>query len=143
MNNGKNIKKLLIGGQALLELGSSRGTADTDYLVNDTTTTEMFIKDEAANVDYINANGHKFFSEVWGMEEGNEGAVASPLALIELKAFSFVQHCLNMNWKKADEAEFDMKFLVRTFGVKPSIAKKYVTAGEWSEVEKVINSTKI
>ena len=26
---------ILIGGQALVNLGSSRGTSDTDYLVND------------------------------------------------------------------------------------------------------------
>ena len=80
--------KILIGGAALVQLGSSRSTLDTDYLVNDTTSSAPFMKDEANNVDYINANGHPFFAEIFKIEEGNE--VASPQSLLELKAFSLV-----------------------------------------------------
>lgn len=134
--------KILIGGTALKVLGSSRSTLDTDYLVNDVNSKSMFIHDEENNIDYCNANGSKFFSEIWRKENGNE--IASAQSLLELKAYSMVQHCLNANWKKADESEFDIKFLVRTFGVKSlSIVKKYVSAGELSEIEKVINSTRI
>lgn len=133
--------QILIGGQALVELGSSRGTNDVDYLVNDTTTDAMFIKDEENNIDYCNANGSKFFAEIYAKEEGN--AIASPQSLLELKAYAFVQHCQNMNFRKADEAEFDIKFLVRQFNLKDvSTVKKYISAGEYSEIKKVISSVK-
>jgi hypothetical protein len=62
---------------------------------------------------------------------------------LELKAYSFVQHCLNGFWKKADEAEFDIKFLVREFnltGVK--IVNKFVSEGELSEINKIIKSVR-
>ena len=99
--------------------------------------------DKANNVDYCNANGNKFFAEVWKMEAKNIGEIASPQALLELKAYSFVQHCLNGFWKKADEAEFDMKFLVREFNLtEVKLVKKYISAGELSEVEKIIKSVR-
>ena len=137
------MKKLMIGGQALVKLGSDRSTNDTDYIVNNTESKEAFIFDHANNVDYINANGNKFFAEIWKMEANNNGEIASPQALLELKAYSLVQHCLNGFWAKADATEYDMKFLVRTFnltGVK--IANKFMTSGELSEVNKVINSVR-
>ena len=136
-------KMLMIGGQALVKLGSNRTTADTDYLINDTTTGKAFIHDVEADTDYCNANGNKFFAAIWKSELKNIGPLASPQALLELKAYSLVQHCLNGNWKKADEAEYDMKFLVRTFnltGVK--ILPKYIASGELSEVNHVINSVR-
>jgi hypothetical protein len=129
------MKKLLIGGQALRTLGSTRHTNDFDYLVNDLNSKKPFITSE--EVDYINANGHKFFNEIWKMEANNSSEIASPQALLELKAFSLVQHCQNFNFKKADEAEFDIKFLVRNFSLElPKIVKKYVTDGEYSEIKK-------
>ncbi len=130
--------KVLIGGAALVELGSSRRTSDTDYLVNDITTKEMFIFDTENNIDYINANGHKFFSEIFEIEKENE--VASPQSLLELKAFSFVQHLKNMNWKKVADCEFDMAFLVREYNcVMPTIVKKYVQENEYNEIVKEIS----
>lgn len=133
--------KILIGGAALVELGSSRSTLDTDYLVNDITTKETFIHDYKSNIDYINANGHKFFAEIFNIEKAN--TIASPQSLLELKAFSFVQHCINRNWQKADDAEYDIKFLCRKFNLKSvKLVNKHVTAGQLSEVNKVINSVK-
>lgn len=130
--------KYKIGGQRLVELGSSRGTSDTDYLINDISTKEMFIHDEIRNIDYLNANGNKFFKEIFDTFEENEGQ-----ALLELKAYSFVQHCQNMNFQKADNDEFDIKFLVRKFNLSEiKIAKKYISQGELSEVIKVLKSTK-
>ena len=135
---------LLIGGHALAQLGSSRHTDDVDYLINDSSTREMFLHDEAANVDYVNANGHKFFAAVWQAEAGNKTGRATPQSLLELKAFAFVQHCLNRRFQKADDAEYDIKFLVRTFQLKRlKIVPKYLAAGELAEVEKVIASTRI
>ena len=133
-------KQLMIGGQALVQLGSNRTTEDTDYLVNMVGDKRPFIHDTAANTDYVNANGHKFFAEIWKMEQKNIGPLASPAALMELKAFSLVQHCINRNFKKADDAEFDMVFLARQFGLNtPKIVKKYVSNGEYSEIEAVFN----
>jgi hypothetical protein len=137
------MKQLLIGGQALVKLGSNRTTEDTDYLVCDMSSKFAFTHDKANNVDYCNANGNKFFAEVWKMESSNNGEIASAQALLELKAYSFVQHCQNRFFAKADDAEFDMKFLVRTFNLKGlKIAHKYMSEGELSEVMKVINSVK-
>lgn len=132
--------KILIGGKALQELGSSRRTEDTDYLTK-IDSPDMFVFDKVNNIDYCNANGCKFFAELYEIEKGNE--IASPQTLLELKAYSLVQHCQNFNFQKADDAEYDMKFLVRKFnltGVK--IVNKYVTPGELSEINKIINSTK-
>ncbi len=136
-------KQLLIGGQALVNLGSSRSTKDTDYLINDTKSKLAFIHDIDNNIDYCNANGLKFFAEIWEMEKNNIGPIASPQALLELKAFAFVQNCLQGFWKKANDAEYDIKFLVLEFGLsKIKITNKYISKGELEEVNKVINSAK-
>lgn len=134
-------KQLMIGGEALVQLGSSRSTVDTDYLINDTSSKLAFSHDKENNIDYCNANGNKFFGAIWKMEKKNIGPIASPQALLELKAYALVQHSLNGNWKKADESEFDIKFLVRTFGLKEvKIVNKYISEGELSEVNKLIKS---
>ena len=125
---------ILIGGQALRNLGHDRHTDDVDYLINDKSTTQAFICSE--EVDYINANGNSFFNEIFKIEEGKD--IASPQSLMDLKAYSFVQHCQNFNWKKVAAAEYDMYFLHKTFGVSPKISKKYITKGELSEIQKVI-----
>ena len=131
--------QILIGGQALRKLGSDRYTNDTDYLINDTSTKEAFISSE--KVDFLNANANKFFKEIFEVEKENK--IASPQSLLELKAYSFVQHCQNFNWSKVDSSEYDIKFLVRNFGLKSiKIAKKYISDGELSEIQKIINSVK-
>jgi hypothetical protein len=137
----KAAQKILIGGEALRQLGSDRYTNDVDYLINDTTSVKAFLHDTDANVDYCNANGNKFFAAIYADQAGRE--IATPQALLELKAYSFVQHCQNLNWSKVDACEYDMKFLVRTFGLSGvKVANKFMTAGELSEVNKVINSVK-
>jgi hypothetical protein len=137
-------KQLMIGGQALVALGSSRSTVDTDYLINDKTSKLPFQHDTASNIDYCNANGLKFFAAVWKHEAKNIGPLASPQALLELKAFSFVQNCLNGHWSKADDAEYDIKFLVRKFGLRElKIANKFISEGELHEVNRIIQSVKI
>ena len=130
--------QILIGGQALRNLGSDRYTSDVDYLINDLSTTETFICSEAT--DYINANGNKFFAEIFKAEKGN--LEATPQSLFELKAYAFVQHCQNFNWAKVDSCEYDMKFLVRNFGCSPKTVKNYISSGELSEVVKLVNSVK-
>ena len=133
--------KILIGGQALVTLGSSRSTNDTDYLVNDESTTDLFIFDKANNIDYINANGHAFFKAIFNKENGNK--VASPASLLELKAFAFAQHCRNFKWQKADDAEYDIKFLVRNFKVSSlENVTCFLDRGALSEINTSINSTK-
>ena len=137
------MKKLMIGGQALVKLGSSRQTVDVDYLINDKNNKSAFNHDKSANTDYCNAAGNKFFAEIWKMEEKNNGELASPQALLELKAYAFVQHCQNGFWKKADDCEYDMKFLCREFNLTcVKIVNKHVSDGELSEIVKVINSVR-
>ena len=131
--------KTLIGGQALKFYGSDRFTNDVDFLINDTTTSNAFITSE--KVDYLNANGNKFFKEIFEIEKGNE--VATPQSLLELKAYAFVQHCQNFNFAKADSCEYDIKFLCRKFNLtKLNIVTKYISFGELSEIKKIINSIK-
>jgi hypothetical protein len=135
----KTTDKILVGGQALRNLGSDRYTNDVDYLVNDLTSTKAFITSE--EVDFLNANGNKFFNEIYNAEKGNEQA--TPQSLFELKAYAFVQHCQNFNWKKVASTEYDIQFLVREFGVTESkIAKKYMSTGEYSEIVKIIRNTR-
>ncbi len=130
-------QKTLIGGQALRNLGSDRFTNDFDYLVNDVDTKEAFITSK--KVDYLNANGHNFFNDIYKIEKGNE--IATPQSLLELKAFAFVQHCQNFNWAKVDACEYDIKFLVRKFNVRNlDVVKNYVSEGELAEIQKIINS---
>lgn len=134
------MKKILIGGQALRILGSDRHTNDVDYLVNDTSTKDMFITSEEE--DLINANGNRFFARIYNTEINND--IASPQSLLELKAYSFVQHCQNFNWAKVDSTEYDIKFLVRKFNLKKiSIANEFMTIGELSEINKIIKSVKL
>ena len=131
--------KILVGGQALRNLGSDRYTNDVDYLVNDTTSKKAFITSE--NEDLLNANGNKLFAEIYKIEVGNEQASAQ--SLFELKAFAFVQHCQNFNFAKADACEYDLKFLVRNFNCSPKLVKKYITSGELSEIVNIVKSVKL
>lgn len=129
-------KKILIGGRALVNLGSSRATEDTDYLVSDESAA-LFVHDEENGIDYINAAKSDFFGEIYAIEEGN--AQASPQSLLELKAYAFVQHCENFNFEKADQAEFDIKFLARKFDLTSApIAGKYISQGAQNELRKIL-----
>ena len=135
-------EQLMIGGTALKKLGSKRYTEDVDYLVN-VPGQPAFFHNKVENTDYCNAASSKFFAEIWKMEENNNGEIASPQALLELKAYAFVQHCQNFFFAKADDSEYDIKFLVREFNLKDvKITKKYVSAGEYAEIMKIINSVK-
>lgn len=132
------VGQILIGGQALRNLGSDRHTNDLDYLVNDMSSNDAFIVSES--VDFLNANGNKLFAEIFKIEVGN--LQASPQSLFDLKAYAFVQHCQNFNFTKADACEYDLKFLARKFNCVPVLVKKYITPGELSEINKIINSIK-
>jgi hypothetical protein len=143
-NKTMNTKsQILIGGAALQKLGNDRYTDDKDFLIFDDANNSAFITGKG--IDFLNAGSKtfagKFFNEIYQIEKGNE--IASPQSLLELKAFAFVQHCQNFNFKKADSCEYDIKFLVRTFNLKSvKIVKNYITDGELSEVMKIINSVK-
>lgn len=127
--------KVLIGGQALKLMGSTRHTNDSDYLIFDTSL-PMFSKDDSGN-DLLNAAKSRFFLEIWKTESGKE--MASPQSLLELKAYAIVQHCQNGNLQKADDCEFDIRFLVRNHGAgKMKIACKYMTTGQAGEINAII-----
>lgn len=134
-----NNMKTLVGGQALRNLGSDRYTNDLDYLIFDKNSKDAFIT--STDVDYLNANGSKFFNDIFQIEKNNKQA--TPQSLFELKAYAFVQHCQNFNWVKADACEYDLRFLVRNFKCVPAIVKKYISTGELSEIEKIVKSVKI
>ena len=126
------MKKLMIGGQALRNLGSTRFTDDVDYLYNNLDSKEAFVKEPGA--DYLNANGNPFFKAVWDLEENNDSEIASLQALAELKAFAWVQHFQNGNFKKVADCEFDLRFLASK-GVKGfKIVSNFVASYEYKEV---------
>jgi hypothetical protein len=137
------MKQLMIGGTALIKLGSSRHAEHVDYLINDKSTDDMFIHDKDNNIVYVNANGHNFYNEIWEMEKNNIGEIASPRALLEMKVFDFIQHYLNGFWQKVDDAEYDIRFLVRKYNLeRVEIVDKYISDGQLSEVKKIINTTR-
>lgn len=128
-------EKILIGGQALRELGSPRHTNDLDYLI--------FLEDdfspfhEIDGNDYINANSSNFFEEVYNEEVGNK--IASAQGLFELKAFALIEHYRNNNINKVNDCIFDLNFLKINFGIKDfPILKKYATPAEVSYVNSII-----
>ena len=134
------MEKKMIGGQKLRDLGSSRYTDDVDYLIFDSSDSRLFIHD--TDDDIVNAANHPFYTEVWNMDLNSDEVSCE--ALLEMSVFTFVQHCKNMNFDKADTKEFDIKFLVRKLNgsVNFDIAKKYIEAGEITEIEKIIASVK-
>lgn len=117
--------KILVGGQALKNLGSSRNTNDYDFLVHQPKENTFYTEND---IDYLNAAKSDFFQEIWEMEQGNEQA--TPQSLFELKIYAFVQHCGNFRFQKADDCEYDIKFLVRHFETtEMKIIHKYITNG--------------
>ena len=134
------MEKKMIGGQKLRDLGSSRYTDDVDYLICDSSDDRLFIQD--GNDDIVNAANHPFYTEIWNMDlNSNEVSVE---ALLEMSVFTFVQHCKNMNFDKADTKEFDIKFLTRLLEgkVELKIVNKYVNVNELAEVSKIIESVR-
>ena len=100
----------------------------------------MFSKDENGN-DLLNAAKSNFFKAIWSTEKGKE--MASPQALLELKAYSVVQHLQNGFFQKAADSEFDICFLVRNYGAgKMKIANKYMMTGQAGEINAIIEKVK-
>lgn len=129
--------KILIGGAALVELGSSRRTQDLDYLIYDKSSSELFM--HFHDIDYINAAQSDFYKEIFDLEKGNK--IASPQSLLETKANALIQHMQNGYWQKADDAEYDIKYLVRKFKLKGlNILNKYYDKAVIKEVTKIIES---
>ena len=129
-------EKRLVGGQKMREMGSTRHTDDLDYLVYDESDSRLFINSDEQ--DFINCANHKFYEAIW-----NLGTVDAQ-AMLEMAAFTFVQHCMNGNFVKADSKEFDIKHLARLIGkdAKIKIANEFITAGQEQEVKRIINSVK-
>ena len=131
------MKKVLIGGQALRELGSSRFTNDTDYLIFDENCYKQFVFDKENNIDYMNGNGSNFSEEIWKKEQNN--TIASPQSLFDLKAFALLSHFRNNNQNKLNDCIFDLNFLSVNFGIKTiDVLKKYITKEEANFIHSVI-----
>lgn len=111
----KTTHKILIGGQALVKLGSSRSTNDTDYLIFLEDNFDMFIHDKENNIDYINGNSSNFFEAIWNREKNND--IASPESLFELKAYALLQHYRLGNAMKVNDCVYDLNFLRIKFGI--------------------------
>ena len=134
------MNKVLIGGRALIALGSSRNTLNMDYLIDDKSTKETFIHKDG--FDYYNANGNKFLKAIFEIEKDNQ--IATAQSLLELKAYGWVQHCLNGNWKKVRDYEYDITFLVQEHNVKDlKIVTKFISESEFKEIIKFVSNIKI
>lgn len=140
------MKKLMIGGAALQKLGSSRGTSDVNYLINDINSDEVFKYDHENNIVYTNANAHGFFKAIWDYEHKVDkvAEIASPQVLLELKCFAYVQHVLNDQFQKVDDSEYDIKFLVRNFQLRRvQIVQDYITDNQLKEVVGIIKGVRM
>lgn len=133
-------KQLMIGGQALFKLGSTRHTEDTDYLIYDESVKTAFIHDRENNVDYCNAAANPLFKRVWQLEEANIGPLASPQALLELKLYAWVQHLVNGHGEKALHDEHDIKWLLLKYKelTESKAAVWHVTVGQAREINKFL-----
>lgn len=129
---------ILIGGQALRELGSSRYTNDTDYLIFDEDNYNQFIFDTENNIDYMNGNGSNFAEAIYNKEKNNK--TATPQSLFELKAFSLLSHLRNFNKDKINSTIFDMNFLTNNFEININcpVLSKYISLAELNEIKSVI-----
>ena len=133
----------LIGGAALVKLGSSRRTLDVVYLTYDDSNEQLFIHDHKENVDYVNAAASDFLRKIWETESKAIGELATPKTLLLLKAWAFINHCQNGYWQRADDAEYDIRFIVRTLGATDvSLLSMAVSAAELKEVQKIIDDVK-
>lgn len=137
----KLTEKKLIGGQKLRELGSDRHTDDVDYMIYDAADDRLFIHKPGS--DLVNAAQHPFYAEIWAMDADSDQV--SIRAMQEMTAFSFVQHCENGQWDKADAKEYDIKFLTRLASGNFSfdICRKYISAGAATEINRVVSAVKI
>lgn len=127
--------KILIGGQALRNLGSTRHTDDLDYLVWMEDNFKPFHTSEG--VDLINANSTNFFEEIYNTEKGNNQA--TPESLFELKAFALIEHFRLGNKNKVNDCVFDLNFLKINFGINDfPILKKYATKAEIQMINDLI-----
>jgi len=129
------MEKILIGGQALRELGSSRYTSDTDYLIFDENDFSQFIFDRENNIDYMNGNGSNFSEEIYKKEKGNK--IASPQSLFELKAFALISYLRDFNKEKINSSLFDLNFLNEKFEINTNcpILSKFATNIEIEEIK--------
>jgi hypothetical protein len=101
----------------------------------------MFVHE--AGIDYLNAAKNDFFAAIWKAEKANKTGQASPQSLLELKAYALVQHCQNRMFQKADDCEFDIRFLVRNCGAgRLQIAQGWMTAGQAQEINAIIDGVK-
>ena len=85
------------------------------------------------DIDYINCANIKFFKEIWKNVNVVDG-VADTQTLFDLKMYAAVQHYQNFKFKKAAQAEYDLKFLFKNFGCMPKIVKKYITDAELNSI---------
>ena len=100
------MKKMLIGGQRLRDLGSSRHTNDLDYLIFDTNQ-PLFIN--APEADYINASKYDLLTALWNVEKDNKEVSVN--GMVTLCGWAFINHLRNLNFNKANDKEFDLSFL--------------------------------
>lgn len=128
-------KKILIGGQAMLLIGSTRATEDTGFLIYEETSKELFTRDKVANVDYINAAASPFYRKIWEAETQEQ---ASANSLFKMKIYAYVQHIQKAYWDKADATMQDIVFLTTNFKVDFSILEDYLNPSELKEVKKEI-----
>jgi len=134
-------KMKLIGGQKLRELGSDRHTDDLDYLIYDDADDRLFIHEPGR--DIVNAANHPLYAQIWALDADSDQV--SLRALLEMTAFTFVQHCENGQWDKADAKEYDLKFLCRKMiesgeEIDFSLTREFVSTGAAIEIEKIIRS---
>jgi len=105
---------MMIGGQALKELGSDRYTDDTDWarFEDGKRFVERTSGGEIIDLAYLGGFG----KDIWKSAKPVDG-IADPQTLAELKARALMEHLRQGNWKKVASDEYDLQFLGREYGV--------------------------
>lgn len=131
----KQQHKILVGNKAMRHYGSSIDTGWTEYLTYDESGISSF---ESETGTIINNAIHSTYHEaIWDAEQDNE--IASPSSLLKLECYSFIISIQSCNFESADIHEFNIKFLVRKFGVTNiTNLQYYCTLNQYNQVRKII-----
>ena len=137
----KYITKILIGDKAMSILGTTRLSESSCYLVLEGNFIEDILRDEQTGSIYVNALGNAFYEEIYRSEKNN--LIASPQAMLNLRAYDYIQYLNGKEFEKAAQADYDIRFLIIRYKLQDiNIAKKHLSKLQLQEIENLLKSIK-
>lgn len=133
----KQQHKILVGNKAMRHYGSSIDSEWTEYLTCDESGM-VSVEPETRTIMY-NAIHNMYHKAIWDAEQGNE--IASSSSLLKLECNAIINCIKSGNFEESDEHEFNIKFLVRKFGVTDiTDLQHYCTFRQYNQVRKIIQN---